>query len=335
MCIWLVSNKDSVMVEKYSVLKTGVFTFMLIISFLWSSYELFGQQDSQYTQYMYNTQVINPAYAGTRAVFSASSLYRAQWIGLKSAPRTLNLAMAYKLGLGKRDYRSYGLGISIVSDQYGPTDESSLVSDFSYAIPLGARDVKIAFGLKAGINLLNVDYNKLDIYDPTDGVFRQNIDNRLTPIIGAGVFLHDDESYYIGLSIPNFLETYHFDDHTVSNSSEKANVYLMGGYVFDLRGDFMFKPATLIRVVPGAPVGVDISANLLYKKKLDFGVSYRFGASVSALSGFQISDEFLIGYAYDHSVTSLANHNSGTHEVFLRYELGRPKQRKYTTPRFF
>ncbi|PIA82385.1 hypothetical protein BFR04_11570 [Gaetbulibacter sp. 4G1] len=288
-----------------------------------------AQQDSQYTQYMYNTQTVNPAYAGSRGTFGITSLYRNQWVGLDGAPETLNLSLNTPVGLTER----VGLGLNFYKDKAGPADESSISADFSYTLNFD-NDVKLAFGIKAGINLLNVDYSLLNIFDPSDALQQFNIENRLKPLFGLGLYLHNDRNWYVGLSVPNILETSHYDDTTVSNASERANIYAIAGYVFQLGKNTKFKPTVLGKYVSGAPVALDFSANFLFNEKFTLGAAYRLDAAVSALVGFQLSEGMMIGYAYDYSIQELTNYNSGSHEIFLRFKLGK-RTRRLITPRFF
>lgn len=288
----------------------------------------FGQQDSQYTQYMYNTQTVNPAYAGNRGMLSFNGLYRTQWVGLDGAPETLNFSMNTPVG-----EKGVGLGLAFFSDKIGPSTESNIMADFSYTINV-SDNTKLSFGIKGGINLLNVDYTKLNIFDPNDPNFSENINNRLSPGIGAGLYLHNSDKWYVGLSVPNMLETDHYDDVATSTASERAHFYLIGGYVFDLSSNTKFKPAVLAKAVTGAPIALDASANFLFYDKFTLGAAYRLDAAVSGLAAFQVSDQLMIGYAYDYDTTELGNYNSGSHEFFLRFEFA-TKVRKVVNPRFF
>ncbi len=297
---------------------------MLILSPIAS---VFAQQDSQFTQYMYNTTSVNPAYAGSRGVMSVFGNYRTQWVGLDGAPKTASLSVHTPLGTSK-----LGLGVSFLNDQIGAMDENTLAVDLSYSVDLN-RNYKLSFGLKGSANLLNVDYTKLNIYNPNDIYFQENIDNQFTPNIGAGVYLHSDKAY-LGFSVPNFLEMERYEEHSVSTMKQKMNYYLMGGYVFDLSSQLKFKPAFLAKAVLGAPVQVDVTANFLINEKLTLGAAYRWDAAVSALVGFQISDGLFIGYSYDADTTKLGNYNSGSHEVFMRFELFN-RFNRITSPRFF
>lgn len=307
------------------MMKNFILRCVCFITLFCGIVEVQAQQESQYTQYMYNTITVNPAYAGSRGMLSMSGIYRTQWIGLEGAPETMAFSLNSPVGI-----RGVGIGLSFNSDKIGPATESLLTADFSYTIQTSER-TKLSFGIKAGFNSLDVDMNKLNpeyINDPqlTDV-------NRMAPVFGAGVYLHSDK-WYVGLSVPSFLETEHYDDVQVSAVTEKAHVYLIVGYVFDLNPMLKFKPAVLTKAVSGSPLAVDVSANFLYNERFTLGAAYRLDAGVSALVGFQITDQLMLGYAYDYDTTDLGNYNAGSHEIFLRFELGR-LVRGVMNPRFF
>lgn len=288
----------------------------------------FAQQDSQFTQYMYNTININPAYAGQRNVLSVFGLYRTQWIGIDGAPSTTAFSVHSPL-----TNSNIGLGLSVINNSIGPSNENNISGDFSYTIK-ASDTYKLSFGIKATANLFNVDYTKLDIYNPNDPTMQNNIDNEFTPNIGAGVYLHSDNTY-VGISVPNFLETQRYKDQgNYATVQEKMHFYLIAGHVFDLNPNLKFKPSVLTKVVNGAPLQVDLSANLMFNEKLTLGLSYRWSAALSALVGFQITDGLFAGYSYDAETTRLSTYNSGSHEIFLRFELFKSYD-KIITPRFF
>lgn len=300
---------------------------LLFIATLGNVNETFAQQDSQYTNYMYNTINVNPAYAGSRGVMSIFGMHRTQWVGLDGAPVTNVASINTPINNSK-----LGMGISFVNDRIGPSDENAISADISYTIQT-SETYKLSFGVKGTANLLNVDYTKLKIYDLTDPQFQNNIDNKFSPNIGAGIYFHSDK-LYAGLSVPNFLETEHFDDNVAATAKERMHYYFIGGYVFDLSENIKFKPAFLSKVVSGAPLQLDLTANFMFNEKFVLGAAWRWDAAVSGLAGFQINQNWMIGYAYDAETTKLANYNSGSHEIFLRYEF-KGKKEKVVSPRFF
>ena len=286
----------------------------------------YSQQDAQYTQYMYNTINVNPAYAGSRGVLSVFGLHRTQWVGLDGAPTTNAFSINSPI-----NNSNLGIGLSFVNDRIGPTVENTISADLSYTIKT-SESYKLSFGIKGTANLFNLDVNKLKIQNQGDPLL-QNLNNNFSPNVGAGVYFHSDNSY-LGLSIPNFFQTKRYDDNDIAVYKERMNLYLIGGYVFDLSSDLKFKPAFLGKVVEGAPLQLDLSGNFLINEKFVLGAAWRWSAAVSAMAGFQVSDGLYIGYGYDMETTKLANYNSGSHEIFLRFELFK-RQDRIVSPRFF
>lgn len=300
----------------------------LVLVLLFCSAVSFAQQDAQFTQYMHNTININPAYAGSRGVMSVFGLYRTQWVGLDGAPETSTLSVNTPLNNSK-----IGLGFSLVNDKIGPTTENNFSVDFSYSIQTSAT-AKLSFGIKGSANIFNLDPNKLTPEHQGDPQF-SDFKNKFSPNVGAGIYWHSDKGY-IGLSVPNFIETNRYDDNETAIFKEQINYYLIAGYVFNLDRYEMikFKPAVLAKMVDGSPLQVDASANFMFNEKFVVGVSYRWSAALSAMAGFQINKNMYIGYAYDRETTKLNNYNSGSHEIFLRYEFLKNYSR-ITSPRFF
>lgn len=298
----------------------------LVLVFMFFSVAGFAQQDAQFTQYMYNTININPAYAGSRSAMNIFGLYRTQWVGLDGAPETSSFSLNTPL-----NNSNLGLGVSLVNDKIGPTTENTFSVDLSYTIPT-SETFKISFGMKATANLFNLDVNKLSPEDQDDSQF-QSLNSKFSPNIGAGVYWHSDKAY-VGLSVPNFLETNRYNANEVAIFKEKINYYLIAGYVFDLNPYIKFKPAVLTKLVEGSPLQVDLSTNFMFNDKFVVGVAYRWSAALSAMVGFQITDGLYLGYGYDRETTNLQKYNSGSHEIFLRFELFNDYSR-ITSPRFF
>jgi type IX secretion system PorP/SprF family membrane protein len=308
-------------------MKTRIIRLILLMLAL----ESYGQQDAQFTQYMYNTINVNPAYAGSRQTMSIFALHRTQWVGLDGAPTTNTVSIHTPI-----NGSDVGLGLSIVNDRLGPSDENNVALDFSYTIPT-SESYKLSFGIKGSANMLNVDFTKLT-YQYPNASQRDNIDNRFSPNVGVGLYLHSENTYF-GLSAPNFLETKHFDRYANAGATsyiakERINYYAIMGHVFNLSTELKLKPAVLAKLVQGSPLQVDLSLNAMVSEKLTLGLAYRWSAAVSAMVGFQANDSWFIGYGYDLETTKLANYNSGSHELFLRYELFNSYD-KIVSPRFF
>lgn len=304
----------------------------IISIFLLGSMTAFGQQDPQYTQYMYNTQVINPAYVGLQENMSFGLLYRTQWMGVHGAPKTLTFTGTKPLGMRE----NMGIGLSVVHDEIGIENQSNITIDFSYGIHLNYK-TKLSFGLKAGADTRSVNYDLLNLYNPSDIIFQENINNQWNPQVGVGVYLNTDR-LYVGLSVPNVLEKNPLlsEDERPKylEASDRLHYFLMAGYVFDLSENLKFKPATLVKAVQGAPLQVDVSANFLFLNRFTLGASWRWDAAVSAMAGFRVSPSLFIGFAYDSDLSEFREYNSGSFEAFLKFDILNRSER-ILTPRFF
>jgi len=312
-----------------------VITFLLITTVQFVQ----AQQEPQYTQYLFNTLSVNPAYAGNRGVLSFTGLYRSQWVGLDGAPETGNFNVHSPIGSNGK----VGLGFSLINDRIGEGVNQETEFDIAFSYTIKTSDVgKLSFGINAGGQLLSVDFTRLNQFT-TELTAENNIDNQFSPNFGLGAYYHTPK-FYLGLSVPNLIETDFFDGQSTlsdgSNSTfigrERITYFLIGGYVFDIAPLWKFKPAFLARSISGSPLGLDLSANFLFNNKLTLGVGYRLDAAVTGLIGFQISDSLLLGLAYDREITELgrAEFNDGSFEVLLRFELFK-NFNKLVSPRFF
>lgn len=281
---------------------------------------IFGQQDPQYTQYMYNMNVLNPAYAGSKGVGSIGVLGRTQWVGVDGAPQSFTVSAHTPFG------NNLGIGISFIHDEIGPAKEDNAYLDLSYTV-ITSDEGRLAFGLKGGFTFLDV--RQLSLATGSDPL---NVPvNEVTPNVGAGIYYYTDK-FYFGASAPNFLETRHLDKSLVSTASENTHFFVTSGYVFDLTDNLKFKPSTMLKGVAGAPLSVDINGNFLINEKFEIGLSHRLDDSVSGMLGFQVNKNFRVGYAYDHTITPFGEFNTGSHEIMLLFDFTK-KQLK--SPRFF
>jgi len=298
----------------------------LVLSLVLLSINFYGQQDPQYTQYMYNMNVLNPAYAGSKQTLSIGVLGRTQWTGIDGAPKTLTFSAHAPVG------EKLGLGISVIADKIGPLKEQNLFADFSYTINT-SEEGKLAFGLKAGFTFHNLDALALTSIDPNDPT-HLDFDNRVLPNFGAGAFYYTNK-FYVGLSLPNVLETKHFEkSNSVTSASEKMHYFLTGGYVFDASENLKFKPSVMLKAAPGVPLSVDVSTNFLINERFELGASYRLDDSIGGLASFLVTDDLRIGYAYDYTTTNLGDLNSGSHEVFFSWDVDLSRD-NVISPRFF
>jgi type IX secretion system PorP/SprF family membrane protein len=289
----------------------------------------YAQQEPQYTQYMYNTLTVNPAYTGSPGYLEATLQHRSQWVGIDGAPTTQAVTIHSPYS---QDHDNIGIGLSVVNDNLGPSNEVFADANFSYAIRFG-NSSKLAFGLKAGARMLNIDWSKGRYYQEGDPLLNNNINNRINPTVGSGIYYYTD-TWYAGVAVPNFLQNNYYDDVQESVVADRLHYYAMAGYVFDISDNVKFKPAVLAKIVSGAPIVVDASANFLLQELVTLGASYRWDDSVSALAGVQVTPNIFAGYSYDYSVTELNKYNNGSHEIIVRFTL-QPKSSRIKSPRFF
>ncbi|MBZ0327676.1 MAG: type IX secretion system membrane protein PorP/SprF [Altibacter sp.] len=284
-----------------------------------------AQQDPQYTQYMYNMNVVNPAYAGNKEVLSITALYRKQWSGFDGAPETITFSAHSPIS------DKIGLGLSAIKDELGPVSETNVYADFSYTLQV-SESLKLAFGLKAGATFHDVGLIDLELQDPNDPFFSQDINNTY-PNVGAGAFFYGDK-FYIGLSVPNFLNSVHLDENGIKYGSETNHYFATAGYVFDVSENMKLKPSVMVKSAFDAPLSIDGNLNALFYEKFEIGASYRLDDSFSGLVGFQVTPNIRIGYAYDRVVSDINVVSDASHEVILTFDLGFAK-RALRSPRYF
>jgi type IX secretion system PorP/SprF family membrane protein len=299
---------------------------ILILFALVIAQEITAQQDPQYTQYMYNMNVINPAYAGISEGLSIGALYRSQWVGLDGGPETFTFNIHSPVG------KQLALGLSVISDKIGPVEETNAYVDVSYTIPVG-METRLAFGVKGGFTFHNIGLVDLTLVDPNDPFFAQNI-NETTPNIGAGVYFYKPNKYYISASVPNILNGVHLDANGTKIGSETEHFFAAAGYVFDLSSNFKLKPHALLKYATDAPISYDLNANLFMYDLIEVGVGYRLDDSFSGMVNFQVMDNLRIGYAYDAIQSDLDIVTNSSHEVFINFDFNF-SSKVSRSPRYF
>jgi|TARA_B110000971_G_scaffold76150_1_gene78199 type IX secretion system PorP/SprF family membrane protein len=285
-----------------------------------------AQQDPQYTQYMYNMNIINPAYTGSTEGLAVGALYRSQWVGLDGGPETFTFNIHSPIG------KQVGLGLSVISDQIGPVKETNAYVDFSYTIPVGTV-TKLAFGIKGGFTFHDIGLADVITIDPNDPFFENNI-NETTPNIGAGVYFYKPNKYYISASVPNILNGVHLDTNGTKIGSETEHFFAAAGYVFDLSENFKLKPHALLKYATDAPLSYDINANVFMYDLVEIGVGYRLQDSFSGMINFQVYDNLRIGYAYDAIRSDLNIVTNSSHEIFINFDLNF-SSKVSRSPRYF
>ena len=298
---------------------------LLILGFEYSN----AQQLPQFTQYMYNTIAVNPAYAGSRDALSIVGLNRNQWAGFDGGPNTQTLSIHSPLRNEK-----IGLGLSLINDKSGYENFTYVYADFSYTIKAN-DDVDISFGLKGGMTHYKLsDELYTDPAVTNDPYFNEKL-NRWNSNFGAGVLFHTNK-WYAGLSIPKLIN-HDLNDDSDYKALETVHYYMIGGYVFDLSKTLKLKPSFMFKYTKGAPVSTDLTANFLFNEKFWIGGSYRFSGqqeALGALVDFQVTDQFRVGYTYEIPTGEIRPYTSGSHEILLMYEF-RFMKKKQKSPRYF
>ncbi len=287
-----------------------------------SATPVIGQQLPQFTQYMFNTISVNPAYAGSREALNVTALHRNQWTGIDGNPRTNTLSIHTPL-----KNERVGLGLSYINDRLGFESTNYIYGDFSYSVPF-TETIKLSFGLKAGFT--NYSLSTPDLNDP---FFNSEFDS-WSPNMGAGMYIGSNV-WYAGISSPRLFNTDLNEGEFVA--MERASYYVIGGLVLNLSENLKFKPTVLSKFTSGAPATYDVSGNFLISEKLWLGASYRFNDadSFGALMDYQISKDIRIGYAYDLPTGDVRPYTTGTHEIILIYEVGLGQKGPAKSPRYF
>ena len=289
-----------------------------------------AQQDAMFTHYMFNTQAVNPGYAGTRNALTVTGLHRSQWVGFDGAPITQTLTLHTPVANDK-----LGLGLSVVNDKIGPINTTSFFVDFAYKFKVSQKG-KLSLGLKAGANLMQGALTTLELDQTGDNAFSQNIESQFLPNFGFGAYYYQD-TWYVGVSTPRLLENdFKTNSTTGGVASEKRHYFLIAGAVFKLSNTLKLKPTTFVKVTTGAPIEADLTATFLFKDKLWAGPMFRTGDAVGGLIGYQFTDQLAAGYSYDWSYTNRTfRYNGGSHEIMLRYDFFFNEKKKIRSPRYF
>jgi len=278
----------------------------------------YSQQDPQYTQYMYNMNVVNPAYTTNNlGIINVGALYRSQWKNAVGSPETLSFFTHIPVT------NKIETGISFITDKIGDgvLKENNIYADFSYTLKLNKNN-NLALGLKAGFTNFETNFNGFVLPEfQDDNAFNEN-SNTMFPNIGIGAF-YNTNNWYVGASAPNLLNTKHLESNSGISAigSEKIHVFFTGGYVYELNRNLKIKPSFLMKAVGGAPLSIDGAINVLFNNKFEGGISYRVGDAISGLFNIKATPMLRIGYAYDYTLSNLGNFNAGTHEIFVLFDL--------------
>jgi len=304
---------------------------LILIIMMVATIAVFAQQDAMFTHYMFNTQHVNPAYAGSRDALTVTGLHRSQWVSFPGAPTTQTITMHTPLANDK-----IGIGLSVVNDKIGPTKNTSGYADVAYRLPVSEK-ATLSFGLKAGINVLRAGLTELQTQDQGDEEFQTDLTSTIQPNFGVGLYYHT-EKFYAGLSAPGLLSNNFENDNgsTLTTYDQQKHFFMILGSVFDLSENIKLKPTGLLKVTDAAPIEADLTGTLLFNEKYWAGLMFRTQDAVGALLGMQITEQLAAGYSFDWSFNNETfQYNNGSHELMLRYDFIFNEEGKIRSPRYF
>ena len=305
---------------------------LLLFGILFSMSFSFAQQDSNFSQYMFNQQIINPAYSGARGLISFTSIVRSQWSGIEGAPLTQTLSFNMPITSKK-----LGFGLSVLNDKIGPISSTSFDIDLAYHLRLNRKDHRLSIGLKAGALSYLLDSDKVNTFTSDDPSFEPDLDRKLIPNIGFGVYYYT-QNFYLGFAVPKLIEStnFGFDRHAY---------FLLGG-LFNVNKNFMLKPSLMYKQTKSI-AAFDASVLGIVNELFWIGIQVRdvvdttsfnlaSNLGTTALFGLSLGERFSVGYSYGIP-SSMTNKgfNSSTHELMLRYDLSARVKGYLRSPRFF
>lgn len=306
-----------------------IFKSIALLACLMLAGKAWGQQEPQYTQYMFNTMSVNPAYAGTREALNVLMLSRLQWTGLEGAPKSYTFAAHAPI-----NNKKIGVGASLIADNIGPVTNTYFNLNYSHRIKIN-QNMTLAMGLKGGIYNYAVDLNSLNIIEGDDAAFSSDYKKKWQPNLGVGFYLYH-QKFYAGFSVPKLVQTTLEDGSGTDEVADlKRHYFIIAGYVFDLSSEWKLKPSVLNKMVSGAPPSTDITVQALYRNKYWMGTTYRIGDALAFMANIQVNRQLMLGYSYDITTSELNQYNNGTHEFIISYDFSGFSNDKVKSPRYF
>ena len=293
--------------------------FVSALIFLSIVIESQGQMEPVLTQYMFNMQVVNPAYAGMWEKIGFSSLVRKQWTGINRSP----LTEVFSFHTPLRN-ETTGLGLNVTNDEYGREKRFGVFGDYAYEVSL-TPETRLRLGLKFGFfnyknPLTQYQLYPDDIYDPAYG---EDVDLRFLPNFGVGAFLYR-EDYYISFSIPNMMKNdFKANINNYSSLADIRSFYLAAGYVyrFITLNNLVVKPNMMIRATMNLPLQYDLGINFLLREQLWLGLMFRSANALSFVSQWIFDNNLRLGFAVDITYNEIFPYQYGTYEITLGFDM--------------
>lgn len=305
-----------------------------------------GQQRPQYTQYIFNNYLLNPALSGIENYMDLKAGYRKQWSGINNAPQTTFLAAHWNLGsdyLWKnalsmpdkednpmrdnymQNYTAspahHGMGAVMVLDKVGPISRFDASLTYAYHLQLSGT-LNLSVGVAAGLTRIGLDVNSLMLEDPNDPALNNTIESQVKPDLGMGVWVYGAR-FFAGASVQQILpqKLAFTNDPRYTSGKEVPHAFITGGYKLFLDEDITAIPSFMIKYVSPTPLSVDANLKVAFKDRFWIGGSYRHNDSYAAMAGLNISRLVNLTYSYDFTTSQLNSVSYGSHEIVLGLQL--------------
>lgn len=292
---------------------------ILIVSFFLLGFAVQAQQEAMYSQYMFNHFVINPAVAGTHELIPVRLTARQQWVGIADAPSTQMLSAHTSLGIEQK----IGVGGILYNDHFGPLSRTGIEGVFAYNFKISS-ETKLSLGVSMSVFQFRLNESELNIIDPSDAVINGENRSVIVPDADFGAYLYH-KKYFVGLSVTQMIQ-YPFGLNGYGDLRKQLpHFYLDGGYKFEVSEKLELEPSIMLKKTGPVPLQFDINSRLIYQKDYWFGLSFRYQDAVVAMLGMRY-ERFIIGYAYDYTLSNLNSYSNGTHEIMLGIDLGHARK---------
>lgn len=294
----------------------------LLLLIVLTSPTVFAQQKPQFTQYMFNGLVINPAFAGSDDAPSITFLNRNQWTSIEGAPVTQTLSGHTLFGSSR-----VGAGLTIINDKIGVHKNQNIQGSVSYRLNI-SPETYLSMGLQGGVSIRKSTYSSISgpVADPS----AQDI-SHVSPTLGMGFFLRG-KKFDLGISAPEILSEKISANDSTTITWDRAQYFLYGKYSIALRHNLALEPSLLVKYKKDLPVSYDVNMSLVIKKALTAGISYRHKESIGFLIKAKLTPQLQFGYAYDYAIGEVAMASNGSHEVMVNYLFKYPTN-KVVAPR--
>jgi type IX secretion system PorP/SprF family membrane protein len=315
----------------------------IVILALFASFTAFSQQKPQYTQYIFNQYLLNPALSGIENYIDFKGGYRKQWSGITDAPQTSFVSAHWALGDNQlwsnaltafpeqtgnpmdrnymQNYMSspshHGMGVTAVLDKTGPVKRLDANVTYAYHLQL-SNNFNLSAGVAAGISSISLDVNALTFDTPYDPALNRALINQVKPDLSIGLWLYGARMF-AGVSVQQILpqKLSFTGENSYNLGKEVPHYFATAGYKFFVDEEISAIPSVMVKYVSPAPVSVDLNMKLAFKDKVWLGGSYRKDDSFSAMAGFNIGKMVNLTYSYDFSTSALNQVSNGSHEIVL------------------